>query len=63
MRGLAITPTNWGIIWCNQQREFLSVRELQFLNSIRISYVRHDDLTPQQVKDIGVIGKRLGLVE
>ncbi|MHB1641438.1 MAG: hypothetical protein ACYCS8_02105 [Acidithiobacillus sp.] len=47
----------------DMKREFLSDREVQFLNSLRVSGVQPDDLTGLQMKTIGGIGRRLGLVE
>ena len=47
----------------DRKRKFLSDREVQFLNSLRVSGVQPDDLTGLQMKTIGDIGKRLGLVE
>ena len=47
----------------DMKREFLTAWEIQFLNSIRVSGVQPDDLTQQQMWTIGIIGKRLGLIE
>lgn len=47
----------------DMKREFLTAWEIQYLNSIRVSGVQPDDLTQQQMGTIGIIGKRLGLIE
>lgn len=47
----------------DMKREFLTAWEIQFLNSLRVSGVQPDDLTQQQMGTIGIIGKRLGLIE
>lgn len=47
----------------DMKRAFLTAWEIQFLNSIRVSGVQPEDLTQQQMGTIGVIGKRLGLIE
>ena len=45
------------------KREFLSTWEIQFLNSIRVSYRHHSELTVAQKQMIRDIGKRLDLVD
>ncbi len=47
----------------DMKRAFLTAWEIQFLNSIRVSGLQPEDLTQQQMVAIGVIGKRLGLIE
>ena len=45
------------------KRAFLSAWEIQFLNSIRVSYRHHSELTVAQKQVIRDIGKRLELVD
>ncbi len=45
------------------KREFLSTWEIQFLNSVRVSYRHHSELTVAQKQMIRDIGKRLCLVD
>jgi hypothetical protein len=45
------------------KRAFLTVWEIQFLNSIRVSCMKYDDLTAPQKQVVCGVGKRLGLMD
>ncbi|MHB1321870.1 MAG: hypothetical protein ACYCY0_09950 [Acidithiobacillus ferrivorans] len=47
----------------DMKREFITAWEIQFLNGIRVSGIRPEELTQQQMGTIDIIGKRLWLID